>query len=146
MPKEWEQYFPNLGNWTETSPVTRSYNCAAFAAGDTDVRWEPFPPGQYYWPQRVRRSYEVSAFVEAYKTHGFEVCADGSQESGYEKIVIYANEYGGAEHVSRQIAGGKWTSKMGDEEDIVHDTPESLGGGDYGQPLQYMRRPLKAKE
>jgi hypothetical protein len=95
-----------------------------------------------YWPDGVRRSYELSAFVDADRTIKYEVCADGSLEPSIEKIVIYTNQYGGVEHVARQLPDGKWTSKIGDHEDIVHNTPASLGGStDYGEPRCFMSRP-----
>jgi hypothetical protein len=60
------------------------------AAGDNTQRWEPDPAEQYYWPPTIPRAYSVSAFIQAYQTHHYEVCGDGLQERGYEKIVIYA--------------------------------------------------------
>jgi hypothetical protein len=35
---------------------------------------------------------------------------------------------------------GKWTSKLGNEEDIEHDTPESVAGGLYGDVVLIMKR------
>jgi hypothetical protein len=139
MPKEWEQHFPNLGDWQETSPATETYNCFAFAAGENSRNWDPFPPGMYYWPPNVPRSYNTDAYVQAYRTIGYEPCTDGSLEPQHQKIVMYTNEYGGVEHVARQLPDGKWTSKLGVEEDIVHETPQSLSVG-YGQPTHFMRR------
>jgi hypothetical protein len=135
----WEQHFPNLGRWLKTSERDPDYNCAAFAAGEQQQRWDPFPPGVYYWPSGVNRSYQIADFIEAYKTRGYSVCADGSLKTDREKIVIYTNQYGSVEHVARQLSDGRWTSKIGDEEDIVHETPESLSVG-YGTPTLYMQR------
>jgi hypothetical protein len=47
------------------------------------------------------------------------------------------------EHAARQLQDGRWISKMGDEEDVVHRDPESLSSNDYGQPRIFMERPLK---
>jgi hypothetical protein len=135
----WESEFPHLGKWAETSPRDNKYNCAAFAARDEKQKWDPLPPNLHYWPKNIPRSYAIDSFIQAYATIGFEICADGSLDPECEKIVIYANEYGGVEHVARQLKNGKWTSKMGDEEDIVHDTPHNLSVG-YGQPVCYMGR------
>lgn len=37
---------------------------------------------------------------------------------------------------------GKWTSKLGHDVDIEHDTPEDLAEGIYGTVMHYMRRPI----
>jgi hypothetical protein len=141
MAKDWEAAFPNLGNWTCTSKATTDYNCIAFAVGDEDRRWEPCPG--YFWP--VDKDYSVGSLIEALKTEGFELCADGSLVEGREKIVIYLNRHAGWEHVARQEPDGKWKSKLGDEEDILHESPESLTSTDYGRPTVYMDRARKPK-
>lgn len=146
MTKLWEKDFPNLGDWKESSLPTTDYNCFAFAAGDTTRWWEPQPPGVYYWPPGVSRGYDIASVIEAYKAEGFQHCADGSLVQGREKIVFYLNRYGGVEHVARQLPDGRWTSKMGGAEDIEHDSPQSLSGGDYGAPQCYMEREFRAKQ
>jgi hypothetical protein len=101
-------------------PFTKS------AAGDNTQRWEPDPAEQYYWPPpTIPRAYSVSAFIQAYQTHHYEVCGDGLQERGYEKIVIYADGFGIVRHAARQISDGRWLSKLEDAEDIIHETPQS---------------------
>jgi hypothetical protein len=95
------------------SPATRDYNCFAWAAHVTDVRWEPDPFLQYYWPDVAPR--ECS--IPAYRPKGFEACNDESLEPETEKIVIYTLE-GTPNHVARQLENGNRTSKMGDYEDI----------------------------
>jgi len=143
MPKIWEIHFPNLGEWTETSEETRQYNCFAFAVGDMSRRWEPQPPGIYYWPPGVNRGYDAASFLDAYKTEGFRQCADGSLVEGREKIALFLNRGGGVEHVARQLPDGRWTSKIGDHEDIAHGSPESLISDDYGYPRCFMEREIK---
>jgi hypothetical protein len=147
MAKSWEPAFPHLGEWEEHSlptppggPTTR-YNCYAFAAGDNTQRWEPDPAQQYYWPPTVPREYTVPAFIQAYRTCRYEVCGDGLQERGYEKIAIYADGSGIVRHAARQISDGRWLSKLGDAEDIIHEAPQSLASPIYGQPVCYLRRP-----
>jgi hypothetical protein len=137
----WETEFPHLGSWTKSSERSDQYNCAAFAAGDQSQKWDPFPPGLHYWPVNFARSYASDVWVRVYATIGYSVCADGELEDSYEKIVIYTNAYGGVEHVARQLPDGRWTSKIGDEEDIIHESPQSLSVG-YGQPTIFMRRRL----
>ncbi len=43
-------------------------------------------------------------------------------------------------HAVRQLANGKWTSKLGKAEDIEHDSPDDIAGGLYGEVVQFMRR------
>jgi hypothetical protein len=71
---------------------------------------------------------------------GFVICADGSQEEGIEKIALYGtgDEY---MHAALQLKTGKWTSKLGESEDIQHDAPENLAGPCYGQVTAFMKRP-----
>jgi hypothetical protein len=75
-----------------------------------------------------------------YEGKGFELCADGSPEPGCEKIALYGtdDEY---EHAALQLPDGRWTSKLGKEDDIVHPRPESVAGGSYGEVLHFMKRP-----
>ncbi|HLX15151.1 MAG TPA: hypothetical protein VKS24_08100 [Bradyrhizobium sp.] len=137
MPKVWEPLFPDLGGWTETSPRTPEYNCFAFVVGDEERRWEPFV---YYWPPNVPRGYDIDKFIRAYETVGFRQCDDGSLVEGIEKIALFTKEHGGVFHAARQETDGKWKSKMGDEEDILHDSPQSLEGNEYGYPGCFMQR------
>jgi hypothetical protein len=123
VPKPWEKLLPNLGNWTCASKRTRKYNCFAFAVGDETQRWEPYG---YHWPKGAKKGYALDCLVEACRTEGFELCADGSLLEDREKIAIYTNDQSGFVHAARQEPDGRWKSKLGDEEDIVHETPESL--------------------
>lgn len=142
MAKVWEKYFPNLGNWVCKSKPTRTYNCLAFAVGDESRRWEPYG---FYWPDGAKRGYTYDCLVEAYKMEGFEPCADGNLVDGREKIAIYINDQGGFRHAARQEPDGRWKSKLGDEEDIEHEAPESLSSDVYGQPRIFMERVRKLK-
>jgi hypothetical protein len=75
---------------------------------------------------------------------GFEVCdkIDGrTPDPAYDKIVLYADQACAGAHAAKLLASGAWSSKLGDWEDIQHDTPEALQGHDYGEPLVYMKRP-----
>jgi len=143
MPKEWEKEFPNLGNWICSSKSTTDYNCVAFAVGDETRRWEPYG---YYWPDGLSQDYGTDTLIKAYKKEGFELCKDGTLVKDREKIVIYVNNRGGWEHVARQEPDGRWKSKLGDAEDIIHENPESLTCADYGTPRIYMERARQQKE
>jgi hypothetical protein len=137
--------FPNLKPEScvnGLSPATVAYNCYAWGARVTDVRWEPDPLDQYYWPESAPRAYTMPAFVVAYQSRGFEICVDGSPEPEIEKIAIYDIE-GVPQHVARQLNNGSWTSKMGDYEDIQHVELSSVSGPCYGIPRVFMARKLR---
>jgi len=61
-------------------------------------------------------------------------------ESGYEKVALYGSGMFYT-HAARQLSTGKWTSKLGREVDIEHDSADDVAGGVYGEVVQIMRRP-----
>jgi hypothetical protein len=147
MPGSWHTSdFPRLDDTTcdVTSPCTRLYNCLAWAAGEDFRRWEPDPFGQWYWPDGVPRQLSVEAFVLAYQTIGFLPCFTPALEDGIEKIAVYAVDIGNEKlfptHAALQLESGRWTSKMGDLEDIHHGDAEDVNGPLYGRPVVYMQR------
>lgn len=132
----------NRENFDETSERDEGYNCAAWAADDTDNYWWPMPiKRRYFWPDGVQRDETLPSFVQAYATKGYAPCESADLEAGYEKIAIYADRHAIPQHVARQLATGRWTSKLGDEQDIDHATLDALAGGLYGTPMVFMRRP-----
>ncbi|HTS40668.1 MAG TPA: hypothetical protein VMH84_09035 [Xanthobacteraceae bacterium] len=144
MLKEWEQDFPNLGSYEETSRATGSYNCFAFAVEEQHRWWDPTPHVSYYWPANTDRDHSISTIIGIYKGYGYEICENGELEPDFDKIVLYDNNRGGINHVARQLPDGRWTSKMGPDEDIAHATPDALAGDEYGTPKYFMSR-LKKK-
>jgi hypothetical protein len=132
--------YPNLnaGNHHDTGPADPMYNCIAWAAG-IDNDWWDAARGRT-WPGNAPRDYKVTSLVIVYESVGFVLCADGSLEDGIEKIAIYADgpEY---THAARQLETGKWTSKMGPDERIEHDTPQDVVGPAFGQVTAFMKRP-----
>lgn len=140
--------FPDLAGAAhdETSPQTKKYNCIAWAAGESHRRWWPDDPdlGFSHWPISAPRETTLAAFVAAFESVGYKTCTSPDRERGFEKVVLYADALG-PQHAARQLANGKWTSKLGDAEDIGHKTPESLNGPLYGQPVAYFRRRLPKK-
>lgn len=98
-----------------------------------------------YWPPNVPRQETVDAFMLAYSTLGFAPCIDGAVEVGFEKIAIFATYAMGVlapTHAARQLPDGKWTSKMGNCEDIIHTKVDCLAGPRYGAAVRYMKRRL----
>jgi hypothetical protein len=138
---ELERDWPGLAQtqYRVTSKHTGDYNCLAWAIEETDRWWSPLPEDDYYWPEGVPREVSVDAFVKAYETLGFGVCADGDLEDGVEKLAIYATSDGRPQHMARQLSSGLWTSKLGRLEDIEHEL-EGLNGALYGTVRRFMRR------
>ena len=136
------QHWPSLTpeSFVETSPVDHFYNCAAHAADDNDKPWWPSLARGYYWPPDVPRTANLASFEAAYATKGYERCENPDLEEEVEKIAVYALD-GVPKHVARQLASGRWTSKLGDLKDIDHATLDDLAGPGYGHPVLFMRRP-----
>lgn len=70
-----EKAFPGLRgtHYAVTSPPTPTYNCIAWAAGESNRWW--WPTSSYFWPTGIPREETLLAFVGAYATLGY---ADGS--------------------------------------------------------------------
>ena len=129
--KELYHIFPNLAGTQLhiTSPINWDYNCIAWVIGDNTKWYEPFgnvlpsasPP--YFWPDGIPgrpndKSY--TTYVSFFEFHGYHVTDNELVELGYSKIAIYVknNEF---RHVARQTSDGKWSSKLGKQEDITHE-------------------------
>lgn len=134
------------GNFDLISSRSTVYNCAAWAVHDTSAKWWPYPveeAPEYFWPDGARRDDSIEAFIDGYSRLSFQVCENGDLEEGFEKIAVYARgrDRDNPQHVARQLADGRWTSKLGDEEDIEHSALRDLRSSSYGDPVLYMRRP-----
>jgi hypothetical protein len=132
--------FPRLtsNNHRVTSPATTDYNCIAWSAQDTAHWWRP----GLYWPVALPEDqFGLGALEQAFLHLGYQRCADGSSEDRFEKVALYGSESMYA-HAARQLPNGRWTSKLGSGEDIEHDAPANVGGGLYGEVVQFMKRHL----
>ena len=140
MPPEYA--FPNLlvGGYRLTSPVDPLYNCIAWATGEDRRWWWPDPMGIAYWPAGVPCEETVAAFETAYHTLGYTPTTDAALEPATEKIAVYAR-FGVPTHASRQLPNGKWTSKLGESEDIEHDL-DGLTRSVYGNVALILKRPV----
>ncbi len=140
-----DEVFPALakGGFQFTSPVDKRYNCIAHAAGDTAKWWWPLPADvpEVYWPAGVLRAETLTAFRGAFASIGFVDCDNGDVETGIEKIAIFTNDQDVPLHAARQHANGRWTSKLGEREDIEHSLRD-LEGVVYGTVVLIMNRPL----
>lgn len=134
--------FPALETegFEETSSASSKYNCIAWAAGDQSEWWWPYEHPNYYWPEGQPREVTLDAFVRAFASLGYEPCDTGKAEPEFEKVAIYALS-GKPTHAARQLADGRWTSKLGKEVDICHSV-RGLEGPLYGQVAIYLKRPL----
>ena len=146
-----ELAYPKLrrGLYRVTSPKDKLYNCIAYAAGKNDIHWWPYPLPTVgiNWP--IERTDEtIECFIEAFATKGYIECKnmDACLEPGIEKVAIYAGADGEPTHMARQLENGKWTSKLGYDEDIEHDTLESLECPVYGMVAAILRRPRTEKD
>lgn len=115
-----------------------AYNCVAWAVGVTNAVWWPDDPDAY-WPPGVANQLTVDALVAALATAGYVPCADGVYEPGFEKAIIYARG-GVPTHVARQLADGRWSSKLGLDCTVSHATPGGVEGVVYGSVVAYLRR------
>jgi hypothetical protein len=147
MPEaDYPRDFPNLKTegWARTSDPA-PYNCIAFAVGDHARYWWPNiwhpEPADSYWPDGAPNAETHDAFVLAFATRGFVVCADGDPEVGFEKIVLYElnNE---PMHAAVLMPNGKWRSKLGKHEDI-ETSLYGLAGPRYGAAALFMKRPMR---
>ena len=133
-----------MTDFTLTSLESTAYNCIAWAADESHRAWWPDSQNTAYWPDGVPREPTVAAFIAAFQTLGYEPCADGTAEPGFEKIAIFTLN-GKPTHAARQLPSGRWTSKLGKWVDIEHATAESVATfpkcSIYGRPTQYMRKP-----
>jgi hypothetical protein len=125
-----------------TSWPIEAYNCIAWAAEDQCYWWWPDPDGESYWPIGVVRQATIPAFMEAFRTMGYEPCDSPDLEPGIEKVAIFAVG-NSVKHMARQLPSGAWTSKLGNWWDISHsvdgvqDPPHRVH---YGARAQVMRR------
>ncbi len=133
--------FPKLTSFEQKSQPTARYNCIAFAAGVDSEWWDPAG----VWPSHVGLEDTVSNLIEVYKHHGFELCDDGTQEPGFDKLAIYGTDEGVVyQHAARLGYDGQWWSKMGPDDDIAHPALECLEGPKYGRVVKFMRRPIRS--
>lgn len=138
-----DNQFPRLASegYQLTSEPSLEYNCIAYAAGYTD-RWWTYadgPEDEYYWPELASRTPFIQSLIEVFVGLGYEPCENSHREAGYAKVALYVDEQGEWTHAAVQLPDGSWSSKLGPDEDIRHQTPESLVGASYGTVHCIMR-------
>lgn len=103
--------------------------------------WEPDPLGWMYWPAGLPRVLNIPMILKMFESFGFEHCASDTLESDYEKVAIYTD---GKlfKHVARQLPDGQWTSKLGEADDITHNSLSVIAGQLYGHASHFLKRRL----
>ncbi len=92
-----------------------------------------------YCPPGVVREETIDTFRDAFLSLSFVVCNCSNHESGTVKIALFADEMGNPKHAARQLPNGRWTSKIGNLDDIEHELHD-LEGSDYGSVVLVMKR------
>jgi hypothetical protein len=128
------------------SPYDTNYNCIAFAAGDNQKWWWPTPDD--FWPDNVSREVTFDAFVQAFETKGFARCQDGTLDQALGKVALFGKDRGDGQmvptHAAAQLPDGRWASKLGNHEDVHHDTVEAVNSPAYGAVVLYLAKPKVA--
>ena len=93
-----------------------------------------------FWPAGAPREETVSAFLAAFASLGYTPCDDAGVEPGFEKVALFVDARNAPTHAARQLADGRWTSKLGRSEDIEHEL-HALEGDVYGRVAVVLRRP-----
>jgi hypothetical protein len=129
--------FPRLAitRWSIKSPWDDRYQCIAWAACRTNIRWWPVTGNPtVHWPPGAPLDDSVDAFVQSFAELGYERCTGSITQSsvfefGYQKVAIYATSDHCVLHMARQHFFGKgWLSKCGVLEDIQHADLHSIEG------------------
>jgi hypothetical protein len=119
------------------------YNCIAWAARNVIQPWWPDPDLRGHWPI-PERDVSVENFVAAFAALGYEPCDSGDYEAGYEKLALYVDANKEPTHMARQISASQWTSKLGNLQDIAHESLTCLEGHEhdysYGTIHCFLRR------
>lgn len=142
-----EDLFPTLKTtgFDISSEASAAYNCVAFAAGVTDVWWEPIAPPKlgYFWPTNIPQNDGIPAAEALFRSLGYEPCENGDPEPGFVKVAVYGED-GAFTHVTRQTEDGRWLSKIGAFEDITHPTLDGLLGekGGHGVVVLILKKSL----
>ena len=61
-------------------------------------------------------------------------------ELGYEKTSDDNIADNGIAHAAKQLPDGRWSSRLGEAEDIAHVAPNDAAGEMNGWPARYMKR------
>lgn len=146
--------FPKLADDSSfeiSSPQDPNYNCIAWAYKLYKDRWMQPPKGMRYldgvtwWPDGNKEGLDINSLVDAFYEIGYRQCDDYKHEEGYIKVALYYNPLDSKwTHAAREWIDGKyWISKLGQGNDIQHESPYTLEGNIYGKVYCIMKRSSK---
>jgi hypothetical protein len=141
--EEIDRLFPKESGQIEiASDADDGYNCISWSLNDKSRPWWPFsPPSPFiYWPPDVPREETIEAFTRMYERLLFTKCSEESREEGYDKVALYALDESSTHAARLWIEDLTWSSKLGDENDIIHHTLSALEGNEYGEVVQIFKR------
>lgn len=92
-----------------------------------------------FWPSGAPLMATVEAFDQMLRIIGFTPCVKRTPEKGFHKVALYASA-GVPTHLSKLLPKGKWSSKLGKQEDIEHAI-NALDGPEYGSVYRVYSRP-----
>ena len=129
-----------------TSEKDDNYNCIAWAGDVTTDWWGPgySPTGLVAsWPRDLPQTLSIGTFEERFQRLGYRRTRSSCLLRGFTKVAIYVDERTGeVTHMARQLASGRWTSKLGRSFDVEHGKADVFRNSDYGRPGLYMKKPL----
>jgi hypothetical protein len=132
-------HFPNLKkghNFKFTSFNTDQYNCISWAFEITNRRTQ-------LYDHLGKGIIDADEYIQLFNKKGFCETQNRLFEKNKIKIAVYLKKDAfnyDFKHVARLLENGKWTSKLGDWEDIEHETPEDLIGASYGNNIIIMEK------
>jgi hypothetical protein len=148
-----KRVFINLkdGEFELTSPFDSKYNCIAHAAEKNDIWWwsvdKALVGNDIFWFNNVPGEPTVENFIAAFSKLDYKPCDNSELEKDFEKVAIYVSTKdalhapkGSVTHMARQLSDGKWTSKLGEDVDISHNTLQAVEGNIYGVVKQILKR------
>lgn len=132
--------FPNSKKepFEVTSPATPNYNCIAWAIEDPTRFYWPLPELAFFWPSDIPKQETIEAFVQLFKSVGYQPCKNGDLEEGFQKIALFEKN-NKPTHAARQLEDGRWTSKLGSHIDIQHIL-STIEGKIYGHVNLFLKR------
>ena len=110
MTTQLRELFPSLADFSVTSPQAVGYNCVAWAVGVGKGWW--WPGADFDWPFEVPEDESLRTFIRAFNRLGYESCADGLLEEGFERVAFYQSSSGDVSHVARQLSNGRCTCAL----------------------------------
>ena len=128
--------------YSPKSEKSGTYNCIAYAAGYETRKWAGYRETGYYWPDGAKEGHTLDALISAFEELKYAICDNDVLEAEYEKVALYVDQDGLWTHAAKQCEDGRWTSKLGNWEDIIHRTPQAVAGPEpaYGRVACFMKR------